>query len=71
MVNDPSSHIYESKRIRRLFLFSTDDQCCMPLHTLITDMVESQGGSALLIRILNRLGICSSSDVLLVLSNIQ
>ena len=33
MVNDPSSHIYESKWIRRLFLFSTilfctDDQCC-------------------------------------------
>ena len=51
MVNDRSSHIYESKQICRHFLFSTilfctDDRCCMPLHTPITDMVESQGGSA-------------------------
>ena len=38
------------------------DAVCHYIHLL--DMVESQGGSAFLIRILNRLGICSSSDVL-------
>ena len=45
-------------------MFCTDDRCYLPLHNLITDMVESFGGSALLIRILNRLGICSSADTL-------
>ena len=45
-------------------LFCTDDRCSVPFHVLITDTVESQGGSLLLIKILNRLGICSSSDVL-------
>ena len=68
-VNDPSSQAYHIKKIRRLFLiclilFITDDRCSFPLHTLITDIVESQGGSALLIKILNRLGVCVSSDTL-------
>ena len=36
----------------------------MPMHTLITDLVESQGGSTVLIRTLNRLGVCSSADTL-------
>lgn len=36
----------------------------MPIHTLLTDVFQSQGGSTLLIKILNRLGICSSLDVL-------
>ena len=35
-----------------------------PLHTLITDAIESGGGSTQLIRILNRMGICSSADTL-------
>jgi len=34
----------------------------MPLHVLLADIVESQGGSQLLIKILNRFGICVSSD---------
>ena len=34
------------------------------LHTLLTDIVEGQGGSALLIRLLNRLGVCASLDTL-------
>ena len=38
-------------------MFCTDDRCSFPLHTLVTDLVDSQGGSALLIKILNRLGV--------------
>ena len=45
-------------------LFCTDDCCSIPLHTLPTDTVESQGGSALLVEILNRQGICVSADIL-------
>ena len=44
--------------------FCTDEQCSMPLHVLLADRVESQGGSPLLIKILNRFGICVSSDTL-------
>ena len=36
----------------------------MPMHILMTDLIESQGGSSVLIRLLNRLGVCSSSDTL-------
>ncbi len=59
----------QSKKLRRFFLlcsllFCSDDRCSLPLHTLVTDVVDSQGGSALLIRILNRLGVCSSLDTL-------
>ena len=57
------------KKVRRFFclcvlLFCTDDRCHLPLHALITDAVESYGGSAMLIRMLNRLGACSSADTL-------
>ena len=45
-------------------MFCIDDRCSFPLHTLVTDLVDSQGGSALLIKILNKLGICASSDTL-------
>ena len=34
------------------------------MHTLITDVVESQGGSTLLVRMLNRIGVCASADTL-------
>ena len=34
------------------------------MHTLITDVIDSQGGSAMLIKILNRLGVCASADTL-------
>ena len=65
----PSSSEYHTKRVSCLFLlctmlFCTDDRCSMPLNTLMTDVVESQGGSALLVQILNRLGVCVSADTL-------
>ena len=66
---DETSIAFQTKKTRRFFLlcallFCTDDCCSLPLHTLVTDMVDSQGGSALLIRILNRLGVCASFDTL-------
>ena len=68
-VSDQSSKAYQSKKVRRfyllcLILFCTNDRCSIPLHTLIADIVDSQGGSNNLSTILNRLGICSSSETL-------
>ena len=68
-VIDPNSPAYHVKKVRRFFLlcaimFSTDDRCSMPMHTLMTDLVESQGGSSVLVKTLNRLGVCSSADTL-------
>ncbi len=68
-VTEPTSSAYQVKRIRRLFLlcslmFITDDRCSVPLHILVADLVESQGGSALLHKMLNRLGVCASVDTL-------
>ena len=58
-----------TKRVRKFFLlcmilFNTDDRCSLPMHTLLTDIVDSQGGSALLVKMLNRLGVCVSMDTL-------
>ena len=44
--------------------FCIDERCSMPLHIPPEDIVESQGGSQLLTKILNRFGICVSSDTL-------
>jgi hypothetical protein len=67
--SDQATPTHHVKKVRRLFclcalLFCTDDRCYIPLHNLITDIVESCGGSTLLVRILNRLGVCSSADTL-------
>ena len=68
---NPESDMYEtrSRNIKRFFclcalMFCANNRCHMPLHSLIADMVDGLGGSADLIRILNRLGICSSIDTL-------
>ena len=66
---DPTSQAFHVKKVRRFFLlcaimFNTDDRSSMPMHTLLTDIVESQGGSSVLVQILNRLGVCSSADTL-------
>ena len=68
-VDDPHSLAHHVKRARRFFLlcmimFSIDDKCSVPMHTLMTDLIENQGGSSVLIKILNRLGVCSSADTL-------
>ena len=53
----PSTH---TKRMQCFFLlcvlqFCTVHRCSMPLHTLLTDIVETCGGSSVLVHILNRL----------------
>ena len=68
-IYDPTSQAHHIKKIRCFFLlcvimFVTDDRCSMPMHTLMTDFVDSQGGSSVLVRVLNRLGVCSSADTL-------
>ena len=68
-VIDPSSTAHYTKKIHHFFLLSTllhciNDKYTNPLHTYITDLIEGQGGSALLIKLMNQLGACSSSDTL-------
>lgn len=68
-ISDTDSHAHHVKKMRRfscacMLMFCIDDRCCMPLHNLLTDMIDGYGGSSLLIRTLNRLGICSSLDTL-------
>ena len=43
-------------------MFCINENYTIPLHLLITDTVVSQGGSAMLIKMLNPLGACISSD---------
>ena len=45
-------------------MFCIDDRCSMPMHTLVPDMVDSQGGYALLMKFLNRLCVYASADTL-------
>ena len=57
------------KRLRCLFLvcailFCTDDRCSISLHTLLTTPFEIQGGSILLVQMLNRLVVCASADTI-------
>ena len=61
-----STHV---KNIRRLFIlhqimFSIDKTCSTPFHLLNADLLDCLGGSAELIRIFNRLGLCVSLDTL-------
>ena len=44
-------------------LFVTNRCCSVPLHILLTDLTDSQGGSYEVIRILNRLGAVASVDI--------
>ena len=58
-----------TKKVRLFLIFCTmmfciNEDFTIPLHTLITDTIEAQGGSAMLIRILNQLGTCASSNTL-------
>ena len=67
---DPLSVEHHIQKVCRFFLlcmmmFCIDDRCSMPMHTLATDMADSQGRSALLVKFLNRLGVCASADTLL------
>ena len=59
-----SNHL---RKVRRCFclcvlFFSINSQCSFPMHTLITDAIETCGGSSRLQKLLNRLGACASID---------
>ena len=46
-VNDPECPAHHNKKVRSfyllcLILFCTDSRCSLPLHTLITDIIDSQ-----------------------------
>ena len=68
-VNEHQSTALHVQKVWRFFLlcailFCTHDRCSIPMHTLMTDLVESQWGSSVLVRVLNRLGVGSSADTL-------
>ena len=44
-----------------VLLYTTNSQCSFPLHTFLTDAIETCGGSSRLIKLLNHLGICTSA----------
>ena len=46
-------------------MFCIDKTCYMPFHVLNADLIDCYGGSAELIKIFNRLGVCVSNDTLL------
>ena len=47
-----------------LIIFITNSECNSPFHAVLSDVIESCGGSTELITILNRFGICLSVDTL-------
>ncbi|XP_064384664.1 uncharacterized protein LOC135333611 [Halichondria panicea] len=58
------------RTIRRFFcvcvlFFTINNQCSFPIHTLLTEAIETCGGSIRLVRMFNRLGICASSETAL------
>ena len=63
----PPHKISQQRKLQCLYclcvmLFVTNRCCSVPLHILLTDLIDSQGGSYELIRILNRLGAVASVD---------
>ena len=55
------------RTIRRFFcvcvlLFTINSQCSFPMHTLLAEAIETCGGSKLLVKMLNRLGVCASPE---------
>lgn len=58
------------KKIRRLFIlyqimFCINKNSYTPFHVLTADLIDCYGGSSELIRVFNRLGVCTSYDTLL------
>ena len=66
-INTLISELPHTKKLRCFYcvcvmLFCTNNQCSMLAHILLTDIVDSHGGTTELIRILNRLGAVASND---------
>ncbi len=63
----PNKKLTYVRKVRTVFalcqiLFTINRQCSFPLHTLITDAIDICGGSIRLKTLLNRLGVCASSE---------
>ena len=61
------SEVLQTKQIRQLYilslvLFSTNAQCSMPFHSLLTEATLCHGGPHELVKILNRVGAIASID---------
>ena len=57
----------QARKLRQVFcicsiFFTMNRQCSFPIHTLIADAIKTWGGSNKLVRVLNRLGVCASSE---------
>lgn len=63
MTSSSGSHVRKMRRFvcACALLFTTNNQCSFPLHMLIADAVETCGGSSRLLKLLNRLGICTNA----------
>ncbi len=66
----PQIYDGEIKNLRCLFIlhlimFCVDKTSSLPFHLLLTDVIDTHNGSAELIKIFNRLGVCVSYDTLL------
>ena len=62
-----SSHHDKLRNIRRFYclcviFFCADSRCSNPMYVLLTDIVDSHGGSNELIEVLNRIGAIASLD---------
>lgn len=65
--NTSPSNISLKRKLHCLYcvcvmFFATNTSCSVPLHVLLTDVIESQGGSYDLIRTLNKFGAVASID---------
>ncbi len=59
-----TSHVRKTTRFfcTCLLMFATNCHSTLPMHTFVTDVIETCGGNNRLIRFLNRLGVCASTD---------
>ena len=62
-----NNKLSDAKKLRLFYIiciihFATDGRCHIPIHTLLTDIVYTHGGSHELVQILNRFGAISSAD---------
>ena len=68
-VTDPTLASFHTKKVRQfaifcIMMFCINENYTISLHTLITDLIDGQGGSATLIKMLNHLGLCAFADTL-------
>ena len=66
--NNPDNSLVKKTRclfILHQIMYCIDNQCSTPFHIVIADLIECFGGSAELVKFLNRFGVCVSYDTLL------